>query len=73
MEQTQDVRRGPGRPRKEKSPTADVKAAASMLVEAIENLPPIEAQSINVTLNGNHDITVADALRMAKALINSLD
>jgi len=67
MEQATEPRRG--RPRREKSPTQDVKDAASLLVEAIEAMPPSDAQAINITLNGNHDITVADALRMAKAVV----
>lgn len=46
-----------------------MKDAASLLVEAIEAMPPSDAQAINITLNGNHDITVADALRMAKAVV----
>lgn len=41
---------------------------ASSLNEELDALDMAEQQSVNATLNGNHEITVADAKRMLGAL-----
>ncbi|TXH53571.1 MAG: hypothetical protein E6Q97_12965 [Desulfurellales bacterium] len=45
--------------------------AADLLSDAIASLPPADVQRLNIELNGNHEITVADAARMASAVSSS--
>jgi len=63
-----DIKRGPGRPRKETSQLDTLKATADALADAVSSLTPAESQRLNITLNGNHEITTADVLRIARAV-----
>lgn len=67
-----EAKRGPGRPRKEAEPLDALRAAADTFAAALVALPPADGQRLNVYLNGNHEITHRDALRMAQAVIDSV-
>ncbi len=67
-----EAKRGPGRPRREQEPMDVLRVAADAFAAALVALPPGDGQRLNVCLNGNHEITVADAARTANAVSNSI-
>lgn len=67
-----ETKRGPGRPRKEVAPLDTLRETAEAFASALVTLPPADGQRLNFHLNGNHEFTHSDALRMARAVIDSV-